>query len=319
MRTFSNEMVLKNKNCYNKGGIKSFATLARDPLFASAIAEYCTKYFKDCPKEKLKIMEIGTGDGSFYSNFSEKFTYKVDYLGVDFSIKNVSNLRNLAHPVVGEMGHLPVKDNSQDLVFAFETLDDCPIEFLRKRNSEIEIKIVEGEKEEYVPLKDLGDHEKNILKILEEAEIEITQKEEIVPIGLIKTMLEINRTLSQDGLFIATDWFYGKKLLFKEPEFMISKGTFTSRVNIDVIENLCKRYSLCSELILLRDFLKETETGKIEGVLFEEDNLMRFINEDSLKKLPDYEKVISKCSIYKPKSYYDWFSDKDFYALIIKK
>jgi hypothetical protein len=68
MRTFSVEMVLKNKFHYDEGGIRFFQTLAHDLFFASAMAEFYYDHFKDYTK--LKIFEIGVGNGSFSIIFS---------------------------------------------------------------------------------------------------------------------------------------------------------------------------------------------------------------------------------------------------------
>jgi hypothetical protein len=202
------------------------------------------------------------------------------------------------------MGHLPIRDNSQDLGFALETLDDSLVEFLRKRNDEIEIK-VEGEK--YIPLKDLGDVGKNISKTIEEMKIDLTKEEQPFPIGLIRTIAEVYRILAPEGLFIATDWFHGKDLPFKEPYFTFSKGTFTSYVDLDVIRKLSEKYGLDLEVQLLRNFLEKTDTGKIEGVMWDGDNCTQF----TTNLPPSFP--------HKPKPYYKWFSEDCFHVIVLKK
>jgi SAM-dependent MidA family methyltransferase len=73
MKTFSTKMALVNKDWYEKDGVRYFSTLARDPFFARAMAEYCYGYFKNHPKDKLNIFEIGPGDGNFFQKFYQQF------------------------------------------------------------------------------------------------------------------------------------------------------------------------------------------------------------------------------------------------------
>ncbi|MEM5879346.1 MAG: hypothetical protein QXU74_02530 [Candidatus Aenigmatarchaeota archaeon] len=273
------------------------------------MGEYCKERFKD--RNKINILEIGPGDGTFCKNFTQYLKEIENYFVVDFSRRNASYLKGLAYPLINEMGHLSVRDCSQDLVLALEVLDDSPVEFMKRSNGELEIKVVDGV-ERYVPLKSLGQIGEDVLKNLEEACVKVGEKEQLIPTGLIRTISEANRILAPNGLFIAIDWFCGEDLPFKEPCFCKSRGTYMSRVNKDVIERLSKKYGLGLKFELLRDFLEKTKMGERRGILFETNETMEFVTEEELLHVNDFYK-----SELKP--YYEWFSKEDFHILILEK
>jgi len=74
-----------------------------------------------------KILEIGKGSG-FFSDYIKKLGYNITTCDFD---------KNLAPDVVADVRSLPFKDNSFDIVTAFEILEHIPFEDFPKALAEL--------------------------------------------------------------------------------------------------------------------------------------------------------------------------------------
>lgn len=116
---------LRNRiSLLRRRGIKKF--FAFDDRFLQAVKEL--KYFLDnyFLKKKVKILDIGCGDGVYEKLLDKKMRKKVDFYGVDISpnqLKKTSGLFKEIKEIDLDSQSLPFKNNSFDFVICSEVLE----------------------------------------------------------------------------------------------------------------------------------------------------------------------------------------------------
>ena len=157
METFAEFQRRRNSGFYSsKGGriYSSFRTFAHSVKFAEANA---VEFARRAPKKgKLRIYEVGVGDGSFSCNFLEALRRidggveeRTTYVLWDFSEKGVE----LAAEKLGDFSHETVvapawewkKMRNADCVKCNELLDDLPTRMLVRRGVRVDEVVREGE------------------------------------------------------------------------------------------------------------------------------------------------------------------------------
>lgn len=157
METFAEFQRRRNSEFYSSRGgriYSSFRTFAHSKKFAEANA---VEFARRAPRRgKLRIYEIGVGDGSFAANFmktlqklSEENAERTTYILWDFSEKGVERaaekLGDFAHETVVAPAWEWKKMRNATCVKCSELLDDLPTRMLVRRGVRINEVVREGE------------------------------------------------------------------------------------------------------------------------------------------------------------------------------
>ncbi len=101
------------------GRVEAYSLGTREIFVADQYRQMLRDWVK-LPIKKQTILDLGCGDGTF-SNLLKEFTPDGEVIGVDLSLEMIEYARQLYPGVdfkVGDMDHLPLKDESIDFIFS---------------------------------------------------------------------------------------------------------------------------------------------------------------------------------------------------------